>query len=208
MRFFHCLSFFVVSLFFASGVSADPSSDLKEITIEIKREADDPLDAKNKALQAALRRAFKDIVAQEESQSSSRCDSFSDEDVSLCLRDYSIDAEKFSDSFYIARISYRFSKSALERLLHAEQLPTQYEQKKYGYKIKSYAQSEASSNKPSRSPKVQRIVIFTKDFLDNYPKIKKINYTVKTFSRRLVTLLVNSKDLSLFRNLSISYEKI
>lgn len=184
MRFSRSLCVFVVGAFFVSGTCAATSSGF-EVTVEVKQKAEDPLSAKEKALKDSRRDAFYKIISTK-FRSNGKGEEYSDDDILSCLQDYSIDAEKYSDSYYIARILYKFNEKAMRTLL-GEYIQTKYP-------TKTYNKRESV-----------KIAIFTRDFLEHYSYIKSLKCKITTFSHKFVTIII--EDSTLLKNFPFNYEK-
>lgn len=190
---YFCKLYFVLlyfCIFLVSNLDGLPkSSDTSFFFVEnldIRRQNTDPLRAKREALKDSLREAFLRVLFKNFDKFNDI--NFTDDEISSCLYDYSIKAEKYSDSFYIASISYRFNKEIIAELLQKDKSKISYPQKKY--------------------EKFIRVAIYITDFIENYKVIKKTNYRVEKFSNNFIVLILKDSEISLFRKLSIKYAEI
>jgi hypothetical protein len=103
------------------------------------------------------------------------------------LYDYSIDQEKFSDSVYIVRISYRFFKKKTALLLRS-----------YGITIDFKDEEE----------KVMKIAVYLEDFLKHAEKMHDMKVDVEKFSDERVIFRISKRRLKDFYKLRIRYAQL
>ncbi|MDR2158062.1 MAG: hypothetical protein LBO02_01955 [Holosporaceae bacterium] len=157
--------------------------------IEVKQRGGNSLIAKQNALHRAVRSAFKKIVEIQTAGKFSSFESISHQQIQNCVYDYSIDQEKFSDSVYIGRISYRFYKSKIAALL-----------KPYGANI-DVGESENKSE-------MARFAVYLKDFIRHAKSLRDLNVTVEKFSNDRVIFGIKKKRVEDFRELRIKYAQL
>ncbi|MDR1334095.1 MAG: hypothetical protein LBJ71_02660 [Holosporaceae bacterium] len=171
-------------LLLAVGFSVDASSKYFEVDdIEIKQSGKNSLIAKQIALSSAMLSAFKKALA-EELRDKSIVASISLRQIRDCVYDYSIDQEKVSDSVYIGKFSYRFSKKKVASLLRS-----------YGVNIKIEDEEE----------KKVKLAVYRNDFLRHASKLRELGARVKQFSDERVVFCINKDRLANFYRLRISY---
>jgi hypothetical protein len=155
--------------------------------VEVKQSDKNALIAKQKALSKALRMAFSRLLSEELGvQENSVTSSISENQISNCICDYSIEREKHSESIYIGKITYRFSKKQVASLL-----------KKYNLKCVAIDDNKSIHN--------IRVAVYTKDFIDNFDKMKEFDYFVEKFSGKKVVFLMRNGTVNDFRKLGIRY---
>lgn len=98
----------VVFLFCEAIFAYSPYFEISDI--EVKQTARDSLSAKQAALSISLRKAFAEMLATEFRDAKINLHGISEKRLQKCIFDYSIEYEKTSDSVYIGRFTYRFSK--------------------------------------------------------------------------------------------------
>lgn len=177
----YCLLLLLLAV---SDVFAGYYYEIREI--ETKQEGQNPLAAKQTALVKSARRAFDKLVSAEFNEST--IDGVSDKQIQDCIYDYSIENEKYSDSFYIAKFSYRFSKKKVLALL-----------KIYG--IDSGAEETVLPNEI-------KIVIYTKDFIRYYEDLKELKIQVERFSGESTFIKIERNNIKKIRELRIKYAQL
>lgn len=179
-------SFFVAVVFlFCEVVFADgPCFEISDI--EVKQTARDSLSAKQAALSISLRKAFAEMLATEFRTVKINLKGVSAKCLQKCIFDYSIEYEKTSDSVYIGRFTYRFSKREVVNFLRER-----------GIKVdakKILAQDT-------------KVAIWRNDFikmkLGASPKIR-----VLEFDRDRVVFFADEKILEKIRELGIRHAKL
>jgi hypothetical protein len=173
-------------LLFALSFYVFADSEYFEIKdVEVKQESKNSLVAKEEALRKAARLAFKEIIESEAKPLS--VESVSDHKIQDCVYDYSIEQEKFSESFYIGRISYRFSKHRVASLL-----------KSFGL--------DADFGK-NENEKFVRLAIHPKAFLYCANELKKLKVVVERFSNERVVFRIDKELIGDFRKLGVKYAR-
>ncbi|MDR0632020.1 MAG: hypothetical protein LBF54_02165 [Holosporaceae bacterium] len=155
--------------------------------IEIKQKGKNSLAAKQVALDRAARLALKKMI--EDELKGSFPESISNQQIQNCVYDYSIDQEKFSDSIYIGRISYRFLKNKISSLL-----------KPHGINV-SIQDDEGKANDV-------RLSVYLVDFLRRARELRKIKAAVEKFSDQKVVFRIKKKYIDDFRKLRIKYARL
>ncbi|MDR1982309.1 MAG: hypothetical protein LBQ08_00725 [Holosporaceae bacterium] len=154
--------------------------------IEIKQKGNNSLIAKQNALHLAMSSAFQKMVKTELNEHVSSINSISNRQIQDCVYDYSIDQEKFSDSFYIGKFSYRFSKSKVASLL-----------KSYGINI----------DLEDKTRTVQ-LAIYLNDFILHEKKLRELKVVVEKFSNKKIIFHINREYINYFRKLRIKYARL
>jgi hypothetical protein len=171
-------------LLLAAGFSVDASSRYFEVDdIEIKQIGKNSLIAKQRALSEAMLSAFKKALA-EELRDKSVAVSIPPNKIRDCVYDYSIDQEKVSDSVYIGKFSYRFSKKKVASLLRS-----------HGINI----------NIDDEEGKKVELAVYLDDFLQYAPKLRDMGASVYRFSDKRVVFCINKNRLTDFYRLRIRY---
>jgi hypothetical protein len=158
--------------------------DVKDI--EVKQRESNSLIAKQNALRQATNLAFKKMIQTELDQNFPSINSISNPQIQDCIYEYSIDQEKFSDSVYIGKISYRFSKNKVMALL-----------KSYGLEIK-----------PEDKVKIVRLSVYLKDFLIHEKKLREMKVIIEKFSDNKIIFSINGEHIKRFRRLRIKYARL
>ena len=83
---------------------------LEPVCIEIEQKGENASVAKKEALEIALKFALKDAIADQLNCSEKLVDGISKKQIASCLYEYVVENEKYSDSIYIAKISYKFKR--------------------------------------------------------------------------------------------------
>jgi hypothetical protein len=155
--------------------------------IEVKQSGSNSFVAKQKALSKAMLLAFEKIIETNLKKKALSANSVSLQQIQNCLYDYSIDQEKFSDSVYICRISYRFLKKKVAFLLRS-----------YGITIDFEDEEE----------KTTKIAVYLEDFLKCAGKMRDMKVDVESFSEERVVFRINKKKLKDFYRLRIRYAQL
>jgi hypothetical protein len=156
---------------------------------EIKQMDKNSLAAKQKALSTASREVFRKLVTEKLGRDPGIFPKISDDQIQECIHDYSIENEKYSDSYYIAELSYRFSMEKISDLMKTFGLDLGYSRK-------------------SESSEVVKIAVYADDFLRQTAGLEELGATVKSFSSEMATFTINGKDLDGFRQLRIRYARL
>ena len=168
-------------------VSAD-SGYFEIRDVEVKQKGSNSLIAKQKALLEANRFAFKKII---EDVSKGQCltmlKSISDQQIQSCIYDYSIDQEKFSELFYIGKISYRFSKNKILALLKSHGIHTDIQ---------------------NEENKIIKLAVYLSDFIHRANELNKLEVIVEKFSDTKVVFNINKRYINDFRKLCIKYARL
>ncbi|MDR0677113.1 MAG: hypothetical protein LBF57_00300 [Holosporaceae bacterium] len=165
-------------LVFLINLSAVTASDYLVVeNTEVKQADSNASKAKQKAMSLALRNAFNKVLPSEISAISER-------QIQDCIYDYSIDREKFSDSVYIGRFSYKFKKKKVAALL-----------KSYGIKMDF---EETLSNNV-------RLAVYLKDYIENIQKLESFGIKVEKFSNEKIVFSMDKKFLADFQELHIKW---
>ncbi|MDR0968258.1 MAG: hypothetical protein LBL99_01315 [Holosporaceae bacterium] len=158
------------------------SSYFEVENVEVKRQSKNSLIAKEEAARQAARSAFGKLI-EKETQSLQKL-SFSDREIQDCVYDYSIDQEKISNTVYVGRFSYRFSKNKVATLLRSRGANVDFGEKQSG-KVK--------------------LAVYRKDFLRNADDLEKLKIAVEEFSNERVVFEIAKKRIPNFRKLRIKY---
>ena len=175
-----------------SEVSANTEKLFDPVSIEIEQKGANPSAAKKKALDAALRFAFKDILETQLNCDKKTADSVKNKQIADCLYEYEIENEKFSDSLYIAKISYRFNRDSVETLL-----------KKNG----ATSINSDSEKKNFKKQAVRKILLRTKDFTDRIACVKDFQYNTENISGKRVIISTDDENLNRMNGV-VSYLKL
>ncbi|MDR2681675.1 MAG: hypothetical protein LBB29_01345 [Holosporaceae bacterium] len=156
--------------------------------IEVKKSDRNSLIAKQRALSAALRIAFSRLLSErlKVSGGASVASSFSERQINDCVYDYSIDQEKYSESFYIGEFSYRFCKLRVAELFRER-----------GIKCDSFDIPKKVS--------VIKLVTYISDFVTNINRLKKFGCSVERFSGEKIIFTIRKNSISDFEKLGIRY---
>lgn len=160
------------------------SSNLKVCDVGIKQAGQNSLIAKQKALHNSARKAFDRVINRDFREFSSYAEYVSTQQIQNCIYDYSIKHEKFSNSFYIADFSYRFSADKIAEALN-----------RFGANIKRVSHG-----------KFVYVGIYRDDFVNNADALQQIEVEVVRFSSVRVVLKVF--DLDKFKQLNIDYVEL
>lgn len=85
--------------------------------VEVRVQAKNSFVAQQKAQNSAMLKAFSKVLQKEFSNLSVDISGFTDQEVSSCLCDYSIDKEKFSQTVFVGKFSFRFHRDRVALLL-------------------------------------------------------------------------------------------
>lgn len=137
--------------------------------VEVRVQAKNSFVAQQEAQNSAMLKAFSKVLQKEFSNLSADISSrFTDQEISSCLCDYSIDKEKFSQTVFVGKFSFRFHRDRVALLL-----------KKHGFDIPLNQYTEkATSYVVLRSVFEQHPYLFW----ENGAKLKKINSEKVVFS--------------------------
>jgi len=174
-------------LFLLPLIGSCAFADLRYFEIrdmEIKEEGKNSLAAKQKALIKTARSAFKKILDKDKSAIVS---SISDRQIQNCIYDYSIDQEKFSDSVYIGRISYRFSKKKVASLLSPLGIKIELEEEPNNF---------------------IKLAIYMQDFMVNIKKLRELKIIVERFSSEKMIFRIEKNRVDQFRQLNVKYAQL
>ncbi|MDR2107302.1 MAG: hypothetical protein LBO73_02155 [Holosporaceae bacterium] len=169
------------------GVSAgSPYVEVKDI--EVKQRGKNSVAAKQSALDAALHQAFRkalgvvsDVLPRSALQTPVR-------QIQDCLYDYSVDQEKFSDSVYIGRISYRFRRDRLVSLL-----------KSLG------VEADVGDDGEGEKDTSVKLAVHLEDFILNSNALREMNAVVEKFSDDKIMFRLNQGRIDDFLKLRIKY---
>ena len=209
-------AFSISASLFAHVSYVDYSTAASFLTIndvEVKKEGADSLIAKEGGLSEALNIAFTKILkdnfgivyelpevekveadtdtATTATYEENKTPVISAEEKNACVYDYSVVREKFSDSFYIANISYRFDRDKVIELLKKHSLIE--------------VGAAANATRKTENVVVAKIAIRSRDFLKNYSEIRRLNCTVTKFTNDFVIMVVKNYTSSSFENLCMKY---
>jgi hypothetical protein len=174
-------------LLFAISFDASASSKYFEVDdVEVKQSGKNSLIAKQKALSESMRSAFRKAFA-EELSANPRAASIPLQQIRDCVYDYSIEQEKVSDSVYIGKFFYRFSKRKVASLLRS-----------YGIDIKF--EDEES--------KTVKLAVYLNDFLRCVQRLRNLGVSVKQFSDERVVFCISKDRLANFYLLRIRYAQL
>jgi hypothetical protein len=175
-------------LLFAVSFYINADSKYFEIPdIEVKQNGSNPWIAKQKALSKSMLSAFEKIIEAALKKKTQTAGSIPLQQIRSCLYDYSIDQEKFSDSVYIARISYRFLKKKVAFLLRS-----------YGITI----------NFEDEDEKMTKLAVYLSDFVTHARKMHDMKVDVEKFSDERVVFRISKERLKDFYNLHIRYAQL
>lgn len=120
--------------FFAS-FSAMGSGYFSVTDVEVRVQDKNSFIAQQEAQNSAMLKAFSDVINKEFSELEIKSTDFTEQEISSCLCDYSIDREKFSQTVFIGKFSFRFHRDRVVLLL-----------KKHGFNIQldQYEKATAS----------------------------------------------------------------
>ncbi|MDR0556213.1 MAG: hypothetical protein LBG20_04410 [Holosporaceae bacterium] len=155
--------------------------------VEVKEEGVNSLEAKNRALNVAIRHAFRRVV--DEYFGVKIPPRVSIHQIQNCLYDYSIDQEKCSDRCYIASISHRFHRYKIMSLLRERGVNVVLEEEK-------------------TCTRNARLAVRLHDFLRHTKRLRDLEVTVENFSNRRVVFLLPNKYMNDFLKLRIKYALI
>ncbi|MDR1561288.1 MAG: hypothetical protein LBS23_02955 [Holosporaceae bacterium] len=153
--------------------------------IEIKQKDRNSLAAKQKVLLMAVRSAFKKLIAEKLNKDAEIAEKMSHQQIQDCIYDYSIENEKYSDSFYIAELTYRFSKKKVAKLLEY-----------YGIDV---------DLEDADDQKRVKLAIYTGDFLKHATKLNNLDVSVELFSEKRAIFNIDESKIKDFRELGIKY---
>jgi hypothetical protein len=169
--------------------TADDVPHLETQKVEIKQMDQNSLSAKQKALAEASRSAFQKLVTTKLGKDPKIFEKISDDQIQECIHDYSIENEKYSDSFYIAELAYRFSTKKVSDLMESFGLDLGY----------------TPESTPSKTVK---IAVYADDFLQHAGKLGELGKTVQFFSHKKVIFTIDEKNINAFRQLCIQYARL
>jgi hypothetical protein len=156
--------------------------------IRVKQSDKNSFSAKQNALLKAAKLAFLKLAKKKLNLDAQIVEKVPNNKIQECIYDYSIENEKYSDSFYIAELSYRFSREKISLLL-----------KDYGVIL------EVPENS---TPEEITIVLRTSDFLQSEIKLRELEPLVKSFSSDRVIFNMDRKNMDAFRALRIRYAQL
>jgi hypothetical protein len=156
--------------------------------IEVKQKDKNSFVAKQKALYVAARFAFRKLISKILKEDVKIAEKILQKQIQDCVYDYSIDQEKYSNSFYIAEFSYRFSKRKTANLL-----------RDYGVNIDLQEES---------SLKTIKLIVYAKDFLKHANKLKNLNVSTELFSGEKVIFSIDERNIEKFREFGIKYAQL
>jgi hypothetical protein len=151
--------------------------------VEVKQEGKDPFVAKQMAMKAAARIAFQRLLEKLELKNIT---TVKDEQIANCIHEYSLEREKYSDSFYIVNVSYTFNQDYVAELLT-----------KVGLECSMLRHKKSSL----------MIAVYLKDYIKHIHEIKKLRHKVDRFSGNIVLMKLAS-SLSSFKKLGIRYARL
>jgi hypothetical protein len=157
--------------------------------IEVKQKDRDTQSAKQKALKVAFRSALAKVISATLGLDSSVTEGISDQQISACMYDFSIDSEKYSDCFYIAELSCRFNKNDVYDLLQNRGIGL------------AVAVDEKNSEK-------MQIALYLQDFIDNVARLDNICTAVKCFSGEIIILEMAKDSLDVVKKMGIRYADV
>ncbi|GHT93266.1 hypothetical protein FACS1894122_08230 [Alphaproteobacteria bacterium] len=173
-----CVLFLVSDVFGAGKV-------LKPASVSVKQSGKNSVEAKNIALVRAARLSFEKMLKEYYSLEKKSASGISDKQISECISDYSMENEKQSDSYYIAKLSYRFSKEAVDDVLANRGL--------------------LSANRYRAALREITIIVSMHDFMKNIEHFKNIKHKICRFSREIVVMKLAAKYLSSIKANGVVY---
>jgi hypothetical protein len=194
-----------VSLLFMLGVHHLCANDgcFPPRLVEVKQKASNAIGAKQKALASAFRFAFlellKDQLGIEAGDAENISRKVSNDQLSDCVYDYSVEHEKYSDSFYIAELSCRFSKKNIAILLESFE-----KRAEDTVEEGSFRRSDGLGEITKPIP----IVVLFDDFICNFKRLHELGCRITMFSPQVVAFVLDGCSLDEFRELSLKYANI
>lgn len=191
-----------------SGGSNKVAEILATDSIQIKQIGRNSLIAKEKALTIAARKAFSSLLSEHkadliyekeingraldgadhqkpENIQNSDTSILSDQEISNCIYDYSIENEKYSKSVYICEVRYRFDVGRVIFFLT-----------KHGI--------ECRSNEMDRDLGI-KVAVFTRDFIKNIRKLREKDWVIQKYSSEYVVIFIRNCTKKEFENLGLRY---
>jgi hypothetical protein len=169
--------------------------------VEVKHRAVDAVSAKAKALASAFRIAFLDLLQDHMKMDKNGAESVScavsDGQVFDCVYDYSVEHEKYSDSFYMAEISCRFSRKNVSALLESCGI--------WMGEISAKGSSLDRIDRNSDSGESVGLVVCLDDFICHFQKLNELGCRVTKFSSLVVAFLLDGCHMSEFQGIGIKY---
>jgi hypothetical protein len=163
-------------------LSADNGDDIITAKpVSVKQNGKNSFEAKQKAIDRAARLAFFNVLKENYDLSREAIGKLSGEQISQCISGCSMEQEKQSESYYIARLAYRFSREMVEHLLESKGLGQRLHQ-------------TATTAYPISAQNGCCLELPMSTFIAHREALGKADYSVLEFSSNRVTLRMKSMD--------------
>jgi hypothetical protein len=177
--------FAVPAFFLAYGdfsAAADGAMAIAARPISVRQQGKNSLEAKEKAVARAVRAAFYQMLRENYHLSQNDVGKLSLEQINRCISDYSVEQEKQSESYYMARLAYKFDRIAVKNLLLAKNL------------WQDLDESGSAEVSATGLRSCHYLSLPTSTFLARHSFFEKIEYNVLEFSGKTVVLKVQSPE--------------
>ncbi|MDR2268318.1 MAG: hypothetical protein LBD81_02610 [Holosporaceae bacterium] len=161
---------------------ADSGDIITAKPVSVKQNGENSFEAKQKATDRAARLAFFQVLKENYNLSRETIGKLSSEQIKQCISGCSIEQEKQSESFYIARLAYRFTREMVESLLESKGL---------GQRLR---QTEAATVYPVSAQNSCYLELPTSTFIAYRESLEKIGYSVLEFSSKRTVIMIKSVD--------------
>jgi hypothetical protein len=176
----------VTALFFgaySTFLSADNDDDtIAAKPVSVKQKEGNSFKAKQKATTRATRLAFFQMLKENYDVSQETMGKLSLEQINQCISGCSIEQEKQSEFYYIARLAYKFNRETVEHLLESKGLGQRLSQKATTIAYPISAQNSG------------RLELPTSVFMAHRESLEKIGCSILEFSSKRIVLRVKSID--------------
>lgn len=170
---------------------------LEPVCIEIEQKGENASVAKKEALEIALKFALKDAIADQLNCSEKLVDGISKKQIASCLYEYVVENEKYSDSVYIAKISYKFKKKNIIAIL-----------KDLDIEVKEKITKEKEADQVRKIKKRHKLLISTSDFKNYVLGRKNFFFDIEKISKERVLIVVDNNGMEKMKDIPITYQKL
>ena len=170
---------------------------LEPVCIEIEQKGENASVAKKEALEIALKFALKDAIADQLNCSEKLVDGISKKQIASCLYEYVVENEKYSDSIYIAKISYKFKRKNVIAIL-----------KDLNVEIEEEIVKEKKTDQVQKIKKQHKLLVSMSDFKNYVLGRKNLFFDIEKISGERVLIVVDDNGMEKMKDIPIKYKKL
>ena len=186
---------FLISFVVLFDIQAE--EQLEPVCIEIEQKGENASVAKKEALEIALKFALKDAIADQLNCSEKLVDGISKKQIASCLYEYVVENEKYSDSIYIAKISYKFKRKNVIAIL-----------KDLNVEIEEEIVKEKKTDQVQKIKKQHKLLVSMSDFKNYVLGRKNLFFDIEKISGERVLIVVDDNGMEKMKDIPIKYKKL